>query len=314
MHFYKFLNIVFDDKVQSELIVQDPVNVPEKIETLDINIEVKKILAASLSAVALSTVKPAENTPEHEEKNKLMNEIKEFVQLKALRLQAFCTSSKKGVREAEGPSLKTLGMPSAPLPAYFNEDGDENRYVRDDVENVRDDSHEDDGVRSTTLDGIDLGDLPPQGRALALHPEEVQPCEPFLQDRALACDAVLGELALQDRALASSASAAVLGDLPQQARALAAAAVLGELAEQDRALASSHAAGLYILKELYILNELYMVLMRLLLVRFGGSLVLCPCYILEKKNHVFYLFKLRFRFGTKTSLRFQVGTLPTVLS
>ena len=244
MHFYKFMNIVFDDKVQSELIIQDPVNVPEKIETLDVNIEVKKILAASLSAVALSTVKPAENTPEYEEKNKLMNEIKEFVKLKALRLQAFCTSSKKGVREAEGPSLKTLGMPSAPLPAYFNEDEDENRYVRDDVENVRDDSREDDGVRSTTLDGIDLGDLPPQGRALALHPEEVQPCEPLLQDRALASDAALGELALQDRALASSASAAVLGDLPQQARALAAATVLGELAEQDLALASLHAAGL----------------------------------------------------------------------
>ena len=244
MHFYKFMNIVFDDKVQSELIIQDPGNVPEKIETLDVNIEVKKILAASLSAVALSTVKPAENTPEYEEKNKLMNEIKEFVQLKALRLQTFCTSSKKGVREAEGPSLKTLGMPSAPLPAYFNEDGDENRYVRDDVENVRDDSREDDGVRSTTLDGIDLGDLPPQGRAVALHPEEVQPGELPLQDRALASDAVLGELALQDRALASSASAAVLGDLPQQARALAAAAVLCELAEQDLALASSHAAGL----------------------------------------------------------------------
>ena len=241
---YKFMNIVFDDKVQSELIIQDPVSVPEKIETLDVNTEVKKIVAASLSAVALSTVKPAENTPEFEEKNKLLNEIKEFVQLKALRLQAFCASSKKGVRDAEGPSLKTLGMPSAPLPAYFNEDEDDDRYVRDDVENVRDDSREDDGVRSTTLDGIDLGDLPPQGRAFALHPEEVQLCEPPVQDRALAFDPALGEPALHDRALASSASAAVLGDLPQQARALAAAAVLGELAEQDLALASSNAAGL----------------------------------------------------------------------
>ena len=68
-------------------------------------------------------------------------------------------------------------MPSAPLPAYFNEDEDDDRYVRDDVENVRDDSREDDGVRSTTLDGIDLGDLPPQGRAFALYPEEVQLCD-----------------------------------------------------------------------------------------------------------------------------------------